>query len=73
MTSKVFVRFINENQWVKLCKTPQTDEPLNVPDDLFVEWSYSDSGSGATSGNIVSFAEFVDQVHNQWSHTGPAQ
>lgn len=69
MTSKVFVRFINENQWVKLCKTPQTDEPLNVPDDLFVEWSYSDSGSGATSGNIVSFAEFVDQVHDQWAHT----
>lgn len=69
MTSKVFVRFINENQWVSLCNSHQADEALDVPEDLFVEWCSAEQDSNLSESSIVSFAEFVDQLHNQWSHT----
>ncbi len=69
MTSKVFLRFINENQWVGLCNSHQAGEPLEVPEELFVEWCSADADAPLSEVQTVSFAEFVDQLHNRWAHT----
>ena len=68
MTSKVFVRFINENQWVSLCSQFGEDEPVNVPEDIYVEWSSAELDGRVSDSQIVPFSEFVEQLNNRWPH-----
>ena len=69
MTSKVFVRFINENQWVSLCTRLRDDALAEVPDDIYVEWSSAELEGRVSESQIVPFSEFVDQLNNRWPHS----
>ena len=69
MTSKVFVRFINEKQWVSLCSRYQEEEPTAVPEDIYVEWASAELDGRVADSQIVPFNEFVDQLHNRWPHS----
>lgn len=69
MTSKVFVRFINEKQWVSLCAKLTGEEPVEVPDDLFVEWSWAELDGRVADSQIVPFVEFTEQLRSRWSHS----
>ncbi|RLT97429.1 type II secretion system protein GspL [Ketobacter sp.] len=69
MTSKVFVRFINEKQWVKLCSRYSTEEQPSVPDDIYVEWASAELDGRVADSQIVPFNEFVEQLRNRWSHS----
>ena len=69
MTSKVFVRFINEKQWVSLCSQCGDEGPVDVPEDLYVEWSSAELDGRVSDSQIVPFSEFVDQLNNRWHHS----
>lgn len=69
MTSKVFVRFINENQWVDLCSEMASGEAFSVSEDLYVEWSSADLDGTVSDSQIVPFTEFVDQLNNRWPNS----
>jgi len=69
VTSKVFVRFINENQWVGLCGKLAAGDPLEIPEDLFVEWSSADLDGRVSDSQIVPFSEFIDQLKSRWAHS----
>ncbi len=69
MTSKVFVRFVNEKQWHSLCAMDWQDEPIAVPDELTVEWCIVGDGGHLTSPTESSFAEFVDLIHQRYEHS----
>ena len=69
MTSKVFVRFINEKQWVSLCSRYQQEESVEVPEDIYVEWASAELDSRVSDSQIVPFTEFVDQLRNRWPHS----
>ena len=66
MTTKVYLRFINENQWVGLCEAAQEGAPLDMLDDLVVEWTWSDSENPVQDTVIASFNEFATEVHQRW-------
>ena len=69
VTSKVFVRFINEKQWVSLCSRYQQEESVEVPEDIYVEWASAELDSRVSDSQIVPFTEFVDQLRNRWPHS----
>ncbi|MAR90213.1 MAG: type II secretion system protein GspL [Pseudomonadota bacterium] len=69
MTSKVFVRFINEKQWLEFCEHEQGEDSLTVPEELFVEWCSAELDGQVSSSQIVPFTEFVDQLNNRWPHS----
>lgn len=69
MTSKVFVRFINEKQWVSLCSALAGEDPVDIPEDLFVEWTSAELDGRVSDSQIVPFGEFVDQLQNRWPHS----
>lgn len=66
MTTKVYLRFVNENQWVGLCEAAQEGAPLDMLDDLMVEWCWSATDHPVQTPAIVSFREFATEVHQRW-------
>lgn len=69
MTSKVYLRFVNENQWVGMCEAAQDGAPLDMLDDLMVEWCWSDIDHAVQAPTVESFQEFVANAHQRWPHT----
>lgn len=69
MTTKVCLRFTNENQWVALCESALDDSPIDLLDDLQVEWTWIDTEHPATETRIDSFAGFAASVRERWPHT----
>lgn len=69
MTSKVFVRFVNENQWVRLCRQAAEEDPVEIPEDVFVEWAHAELDGNVSDSQLVPFSEFVDQLNNRWHHS----
>lgn len=69
MTTKVYLRFINENQWVDLCGAAQDDMPLDMLDDLLVEWTWSDSDHPVQAPVIASFREMAAELQQRWPHS----
>ena len=69
MTTKVYLRFINENQWVDLCETMQEEVPLEQLDELYVEWAWSDTDHHASSTETMPFGQFVTTVKERWPHS----
>jgi general secretion pathway protein L len=63
------LRFINENQWVSICESAQDDGPIDMLDDLFVEWSWSDAENHASDSAIVSFSQLVAELQERWPHS----
>lgn len=69
MTTKVYLRFTNENQWLGLCESALDDSPLDMLDDLQVEWTWSDPEQHATQAAVVPFSQFVTEVKQRWPHS----
>jgi general secretion pathway protein L len=69
VTTKVYLRFVNENQWVGLCEAAQDDAPLDMLDDLMVEWCWSATDHPVQASAVVSFREFAAEVHQRWPQT----
>lgn len=69
MTSKVFVRLVNENQWVNLFRAAAGAEPLVVDPELLVEWTAADLDGSVSEPQTLAFSEFVDHLHNEWPHS----
>lgn len=68
MTAKVYLRFVNENQWVAFCDAARDGAPLDLLDDLMVEWSWRDGDQPAQTAERVSFREFAEAAHQRWPH-----
>ncbi len=68
MTTKVYLRFTKENQWVDLCEAAQDGVPLDILDDLMVEWCWSDSEHPVQHPVMSSFQEFATELHQRWPH-----
>lgn len=66
MTTKVYVRFVNENQWVRLCETVQDNAPFELLDELLVEWCWSDTDHPVQNPTVEPFPDFVSNVHQRW-------
>ncbi len=69
MASKVFVRFVNEKQWLRLLDGFQEGEPMDVPEELYVEWCSADPDSGLGEASLVPFVDFVEQLQHRWPHS----
>ena len=69
MTTKVYVRFINENQWISLCDSVLDDSPIDMLDDLLVEWAWSDAEHPVSDSQVVPFSQFVTDVKQRWPHS----
>ncbi|MGB3622264.1 type II secretion system protein GspL [Ketobacter sp. MCCC 1A13808] len=69
MTSKVFVRLVNESQWVTFLKEILPGEPMEVPVDLFVEWTSADLDASVSEPQVLPFADFVTHLHSEWPHS----
>ncbi|MEZ5507685.1 MAG: type II secretion system protein GspL [Gammaproteobacteria bacterium] len=69
MTTKVYLRFINENQWVGVCEAAQDGMPLDMLDDLMVEWTWSDGDHPVQPPAIVSFQELAAELQRRWPHS----
>ncbi len=68
MTSKVFVRLINENQWVNVFKDNLPGETFAVPESLLVEWTSADLDGMVSEPQILPFSDFVTFLHSEWPH-----
>lgn len=69
MTSKVYLRFVNENQWVWLCEAAQEGAPLDALDDLMVEWCWADLDHQVQGTTVESFQDFINHARERWPHT----
>ncbi len=69
MTTKVYLRFTNENQWLALCEAAQDDSPIDLLDDLMVAWAWSDPEQPVTQTSLVPFSQFVADVRERWPHS----
>lgn len=69
MTTKVYVRFVNENQWVSLCEAAQEGASFELLDELMVEWSWADSEHPVQAPVTESFPQFASNLHQRWPHS----
>src|SRR3990167_1867361 len=69
VTTKVYLRFINENQWIGLCESVPDDGPIDMLDDLLVEWAWSDLEHSVSESQVVPFSQFVADARERWPHS----